>query len=410
MAEAKEIPSENVTAIRPSKRRKNRRSLFSYTRTKHNVSVSKSYEPATSEHFAGFSNNTVLGTINGRTTPPSDFCGFSDDEISLSMIRKTLHPLYGHCEDMFDECGQTVCTIGSKYPHEHIMKVHMIKNERKVRVLSLFDGVGSGLLVLKHHLNLDVDVYYSAEICENALMVQSNKFSGEIVMLGDVRGLKGDLLDVLGRVDLLIGGPPCSQVSSVNANKKGLSDPTSESCLYKEFIRIRDIMIQKAAEHGHLFLWMMEMTAHMELKDWETMTRDVGQKPLKTDAGWYLPVNRERLFWTNVPQIEEQESRTSPIKIDELLCPGRKANYSRCSTITSNPSNQIKGGIEPVSGRHGQDNYYILELERLQGFPDNHTAVGNLSITKRRKLIGKAWCIPQVAGILRVLTELFSVK
>ncbi len=31
--------------------------------------------------------------------------------------------------------------------------------------------------------------------------------------------------------------------------------------------------MQKAVEHGYLFLWMMEMTAHMDPKDWETMTR-----------------------------------------------------------------------------------------------------------------------------------------
>ncbi|KAK3912556.1 tRNA (guanine(10)-N2)-methyltransferase-like protein, partial [Frankliniella fusca] len=123
VVEATEILSETLTEssyCRPRKRRKNRRALFSSTRTKHKVTVSKSFEPSASEHFTGFPDNTVLGTT---TPPPSDFCGFSDADISFSMTRKTLHPLYGgHWEDMYDECGQTVCSIDSKFPLEHIMK------------------------------------------------------------------------------------------------------------------------------------------------------------------------------------------------------------------------------------------------------------------------------------------------
>lgn len=72
-------------------------------------------------------------------------------------------------------------------------------------MLSIFDGIGTGLLVM-NKLNLDVEVYYSSEIFEDALLVQRNKFPGQTVMLGDVCGLKDATLDALGRIDLLIGG------------------------------------------------------------------------------------------------------------------------------------------------------------------------------------------------------------
>ena len=86
-----------------------------------------------------------------------------------------------------------------------ILKVVPIKR-RRIRVLSLFDGIASGLLVLENHLKLEIEVYFSSEIDQNALNLQSERWGGKIVQLGDVKCLSEDLISALGRIDLLIGG------------------------------------------------------------------------------------------------------------------------------------------------------------------------------------------------------------
>lgn len=51
---------------------------------------------------------------------------------------------------------------------------------------------------------------------------------------------------------------------------------------------------------------------------------------------------------------------------------------------------------------------HIRELELLFGFPEHYTAVGNLSITARRKLIGRAWSVNVVVHILKPLSIIYS--
>lgn len=102
--------------------------------------------------------------------------------------------------------------------------------KRPVRVLSLFDGIATALHILKDVLHLQVEVYFSCEIDADALQLQTYKYSGEIVQLGEAEkvdpGKEGDnmaLLSALGRIDLMVGGPPCGDTSRVNPNRRRLS-------------------------------------------------------------------------------------------------------------------------------------------------------------------------------------------
>ena len=52
--------------------------------------------------------------------------------------------------------------------------------------------------------------------------------------------------------------------------------------------------------------------------------------------------------------------------------------------------------------------YCVLIYFRVFGFPDHYTDVGNLPVTRRRQMIGKAWSVPVVRNILNILTEFFA--
>lgn len=90
-----------------------------------------------------------------------------------------------------------------------------------LRVLSLFDGIGTTLYVLDK-LNLHIEAYYSCEIDPHALEIQKYRFGDRIIMLGDVLTLTDEKLHSIGPISLLIGGSPCSDLSLVNPRRRGL--------------------------------------------------------------------------------------------------------------------------------------------------------------------------------------------
>lgn len=119
--------------------------------------------------------------------------------------------------------------------------------KRKIRVLSLFDGLAtgrcfpffqssllytslcltllracfSGLLVLLK-LGLAVDVYYASEIDPDALMVSASHFGDRIVPLGNVKDITEKMIGEMAPIDLLIGGSPCNDLSLANPARLGL--------------------------------------------------------------------------------------------------------------------------------------------------------------------------------------------
>jgi hypothetical protein len=52
----------------------------------------------------------------------------------------------------------------------------------------------------------------------------------------------------------------------------------------------------------------------------------------------------------------------------------------------------------------------INDFEVLLGFPKSYTDEGSIPINRRMKLLGKAWCVPVVAELLRPLSEMFAVS
>ena len=73
----------------------------------------------------------------------------------------------------------------------------------KLKVFSLFDGVGTGRLILDQ-LNIPLEVYYASEIDSKAIKV-SNKHYPDIIQLGDVNHID---FHTLGKIDLLLGAAP----------------------------------------------------------------------------------------------------------------------------------------------------------------------------------------------------------
>ena len=102
----------------------------------------------------------------------------------------------------------------------------------KIRVLSIFDGIGGARQALKE-LNIDCD-YYASEIDKYAIQISKDNHP-DIKHIGDVKGIdaedgflffnqnKNPMVNggsFKGDIDLLIGGFPC-QSFSIAGNRKG---------------------------------------------------------------------------------------------------------------------------------------------------------------------------------------------
>ena len=81
-----------------------------------------------------------------------------------------------------------------------------------MNTLSLFDGMRCGRIALEK-AKIKVDKYYSSEIEPNVIKIADKNYPQDIeYKLGDVTKIN---INDLPNVDLLIGGSPCQDFSSV---------------------------------------------------------------------------------------------------------------------------------------------------------------------------------------------------
>lgn len=88
---------------------------------------------------------------------------------------------------------------------------------KKLKVLSLFDGISCGQVALER-ANIPVETYYASEIDKYAIQVTQKNYPNTI-QLGDVT--KIDFTQFAGKIDLLIGGSPCFTSNTNILTKNG---------------------------------------------------------------------------------------------------------------------------------------------------------------------------------------------
>ena len=98
-----------------------------------------------------------------------------------------------------------------------------------MNVLSLFDGISCGRLALER-AGIKVDKYYASEIDKHAIKVTQHNYP-DTIQLGDVT--KIDFNQFKGKIDLLIGGSPCTGFSPAG---KGLNFEDPQSKLFFKYL------------------------------------------------------------------------------------------------------------------------------------------------------------------------------
>lgn len=154
-----------------------------------------------------------------------------------------------------------------------------------MRVLSLFDGISCGQVALER-AGIPVEVYYASEIDKYAIQVTQKNYPNT-TQLGDVT--KIDFTQFIGKIDLLIGGSPCQDLSIAGA-RKGLSG--ERSGLFYKFVEALEVIKPK--------YFLLENNVGMPQEAYEEISRLMGCYPIEINSALVSAQNRKRYYWTNI--------------------------------------------------------------------------------------------------------------
>lgn len=320
-----------------------------------------------------------------------------------------------------------------------------------VQVLSLFDGISCTKLALDK-LNVPVN-YYSAEISVPALKIQNYNFSADTSFhpIGDVTKINGT--DYV-HCQCVVGGTPCTQLSSVNSvDRSGLDG--KDSSLFWEFVRIIKEIREAKPEGDKLFI-LLENVASMpskeKIKITEALSEAMGEpiEPIKIQSGLVAPAKRSRLYWSNltgltVPQVvqcsyqdvlengyTDKEKANVILTNNVTLTNGLTRHYTRSignvvykyedfaklpteqklleySVILEKSGYKGKAGAVPDEYSFPNGCYRlpsVLEEERMMTIPEGHVSnVPDVSRTEKHKAIGLGFTVDVVAHLLSDLTN-----
>ena len=284
----------------------------------------------------------------------------------------------------------------------------------------MFDGLSGGQIALDR-ANIKYNTYYASEINSNSIKITQKNYPNTI-QLGDVTLLDEEKIKQLGKIDLLIFGSPCEDLS-ITKSKTRKSLKGSKSILFWEAIRIKNLVKPK--------LFMMENVASMNEESKMIITKAMGVDPIKINSNIFSAQDRDRYYWTNIPlddlpedkglvlkdimenKVEESQYYKQPFEFHgwdkkviatvQLNCHDMgKRVYNplmKCATLTA-----IQGGYQE---KKVYDNERVrkltpIEYERLQTIEDNYTY--GVSDTARRSACGDGWTIDVIVHIFKNIT------
>ncbi|XP_043080715.1 DNA (cytosine-5)-methyltransferase 3B isoform X2 [Puntigrus tetrazona] len=299
---------------------------------------------------------------------------------------------------------------GQEFESPKIYPAVPAEQRRPIRVLSLFDGIATGYLVLRD-LGFKVDVYIASEVCEDSISVGVVRHEGKIQYVHDVRNITRKNIAEWGPFDLVIGGSPCNDLSIVNPARKGLYEGTGR--LFFEFYRLLSEAKPKEGE-DRPFFWMFENVVAMSVNDKRDISRFLECNPVMIDAIEVSAAHRARYFWGNLPGMKRPlcASGMDKLELQDCLEHGRVAKFGKVRTITTR-SNSIKQGKDqhfPVMMNGKEDILWCTELERIFGFPVHYTDVSNMGRGARQKLLGRSWSVPVIRHLFAPLKDYFACE
>ena len=319
-----------------------------------------------------------------------------------------------------------------------------------MNVLSLFDGMSGGQIALTE-LDIPINKYYASEIDKYSMKFTMQNFP-DTIQVGDIRELDINKLD---NIDLLIGGPPCTNLSMAG-KRKGLSTKEGveifdlemylelkengfefegQSYLFWEYIRIYNELLERG-DNPKFFLENVEMG-----KKWENVFNDIlGRKGIHINSALVSAQNRRRIYWTDI-QDDIPQPGDRGILLRDILEKEVDEKYFLSDEMIESLKGRVKaendliivsGTIRSFGGKHFREiksgksctllararndgdsqpcvqigakirRLTPTECARLQTIPDWCKWDG-ISDTRRYKMLGNGWTVETIKHIFKYI-------
>lgn len=216
-----------------------------------------------------------------------------------------------------------------------------------MKVLSLFDGIACGYEALSR-TKIKIDEYYASEIELSSIKIATYNHP-DIVEVGDITNLyykNGVLYNKdkkynVGHIDLIIGGSPCTDFSSIGY-AKGMKSGQAEITTLSQYL---DLKKQGSKFDGQSYLFWEYLRLLQEVrpkyyllenvvmaKKWQKIIDDnLNTSPIMINSSLLSAQNRPRLYWTN---LNVKEPNDKNIILDNILDKDdSRVDISHCKTV-----------------------------------------------------------------------------
>lgn len=319
-------------------------------------------------------------------------------------------------------------TLDKNSRSKAVEKLFVCKKEteakKTLKVLSLFDGVSCGMVALER-AGISVEKYVAYEIEPNAIKISKKNYP-QIEHCGDVT--TADFTQYQG-FDLLIGGSPCQDLSiyktSSEEGQQGLDGKKSN--LFWHYVR--------ALKECKPKYFLLENVTSMPQWCIDVISHELGVQPIAINSSLVCAAERNRLYWTNIPNVELPEDKGLILKDIVLSAEDVPAKYWLDKPFTYNGDDKkVQCTLHINNHRHAKEVYNLngkcntilcdgggglrqkkvyqngrcrklmpIEYERLQTLPDGYTE--GVADSHRYTAIGNGWTVDVITHILSYIPK-----
>jgi len=304
------------------------------------------------------------------------------------------------------------------------------KNE-PITVFVACDGISTGLFCLKS-LQIPVKKYISTEIDPNPIKVsETNHQNDNIIRLGDLNNVT---LDDIKDVDLFLASTPCTNLSSINPQKKGIYGEGS-NLFFKAVELLNQLNEYRTSIGKDKVPFIFENVGSASKIDVNIMSQALGVIPVRINSSRLSGALRNRLYWcsTEIPQPKDKQ-----IKFQDIIESGWVIKDKANAILTRRPSLTAKG-LQRINERsisnlvftdkkfsqlpkdemvdefnritnNGEDkskipfrHLTINEMEALMTLPKGYVDNAPISNTQKVKCLGNGWTAEIITFILKQL-------
>lgn len=287
-----------------------------------------------------------------------------------------------------------------------------------MKILSCFDGMSCGQIALER-VGIKIDKYYASEIDKNAIQVTMKNYPNTI-QLGTIINWKNWNIE---SPDLIIGGSPCQGFSFAG---KQLNFNDERSKLFFTFIEIlkhykpKYFLLENVVmktEHNDVISAILGELYPESITQTEFFR--IGRlEPILINSNLVSAQNRERLYWTNIPNVILPKNKGILLKdiidfenigilTDDYILHRQSINrFGNHFGTLATPKHSTICAI-------GKSDVLLLtdlkrfitpkECERLQTVPDNYTNC--VSSSHRYEMLGNGWTVDVIAHIMKNILE-----